>query len=367
MRSPRTALLALGTLLALGPGFPARAAEAGPRTVPAGDPRFQYQGRLDPRDPAGPVLVWEDSAAAIDFGGTHLEVEFGPSEGDNFLDIRVDGAPWVAQVPVAAGSRFTCPLPLAAGRHHLEIHKRQEASAGTLQFRGIRIGAEEDAYRPAPAAYRLRMEFFGDSITAGACDEDGPADQWETHRTHNAELGYAALVARSFGADCRNLSISGIGIVTGWIPFVAGQTWDRLYPKPDAPAADLSLWTPDVVFVNLGDNDADYPKAHHLPFPDGFGARYTELILRIRRAYPGAEVVMLLGGMDSGAHSAPLNAEWGGAVARLEASDAHMHHLVFKHWTYTHPRVPDHAALAAELTAWLKVQAFMKPFETDAR
>ncbi len=354
------AILALAAAAALG-------AEPGPRLVPAGDSRFEYRGRLDTRDPSGPVLIWEDSAVAVDFGGNHLELDLGPAEGDNFLDVRVDDGTWVAQVPASRASRFTCPLPLAAGRHHLEIHKRNEASAGTLQFRGIWIGDKEAAFRPVGARPALRLEFYGDSITAGACDEDGTEDQWETRRTHNAELGYASVVGRTFRADWRNQSVSGIGIVTGWTNVVAKQTWDRLYPKADSPAADLGLWTPDVVLVNLGDNDADYPKAHKLPFPDGFGARYTDYILGIRRAYPRAEIVMLLGGMDSGVHSAPLNAEWSGAVARLEAADPRMHHLLFNHWTYTHPRVPDHAALAAELTAWLKVQPFMKPFTDDAR
>lgn len=354
------AILALAASAALG-------ADAGPRLVPAGDARFEYRGRLDTRDPSGPVLVWEDSAVAVDFGGSHLELDLGPSEGDNFLDVRVDAAAWVAQVPVARGSRFNCPVPLGPGRHRLEIHKRNEASAGTLQFRGIWIGGGEEAFRPEAARPALKMEFYGDSITAGACDEDGTEDQWDTRRTHNAELSYASVVGRTFGADWRNQSVSGIGIVTGWTNVVAGQTWDRLYPKADSPAADLTLWTPDVVLVNLGDNDADYPKAHKLPFPDGFGERYEELVRGIRRAYPAAEIVMLLGGMDSGVHSAPLNAAWGAAVSRLEASDPRMHHLLLAHWTYTHPRVPDHAALAAELTAWLKGQAFMKPFAANAR
>ncbi len=357
----------LSIVLLLALGCAGRAEPGDPAIVSAQDSRFLYQGRLDLRDPSGPVLVWEDSGAAIDFEGTRLELVFGRSEGDNFLDVRVDQAGWVAQVPSAASSRFICPLPLAPGRHHLEIRKRQEASAGTLQFLGIGLADPSKAARPAAVPPGPRMEFYGDSITAGACTEDGESDQWDTHRTHNAELSYAALIGRAYHADWRNLSVSGIGIVTGWIPFVEGEVWDRLYPKPGSPVADLTQWIPDVVFVNLGDNDADYPKAQKLPFPTGFGNRYEDLIRKLRMAYPRAEIVLLLGGMESGTQSVPLGKEWSEAVSRLESSDGRMHHFKFTHWTSHHPRVADHAALAAELDAWLKHQEFMKPFPTDAR
>jgi lysophospholipase L1-like esterase len=275
------------------------------------------------------------------------------------VDVHVDGQSWVAAVAEGGPSRVDWPLPLSPGRHHLSLHKRQEAAAGTFAFGGIAIAPGAQAWRPAAPRYALSMEFYGDSITAGACDEDGPSDQWEDRRTHNGERCYAAFTGEAFGADWRNISVSGIGIVTGWIPVVAGQTWDKLYPRADSPAADLSLWVPDVVLVNLGDNDADYPKAHALPFPDGFDARYTQLIQAIRRAYPRAEVVMLLGGMESGSHSAPLNAEWGRAVARLESADPRMHHFLFTHWTPSHPRVSDHRILADELISWLRRQDFM--------
>ena len=128
----------------------------------------------------------------------------------------------------------------------------------------------------------------------------------------------------------------------------------------DSPAADLSLWTPDVVCVNLGDNDADYPKAHGLPFPSGFAVKYTALIHAIRAAYPGAEIVMLMGGMTSGSQSVPLNTAWNQAVAKLEADDTHLHHYAFHHYSSNHPRVADHRILANELESWLRLQDFMR-------
>ena len=356
-RQARRALLA-GFLLCL--GCSASSAGADLTRVGASDSRFIYEGRLDTQDPKGPVLAWQGSQVAVDFKGRDLAIDFGKATGQNFLDVRVDGRVWVAAVPEGGPTRVVYPLPLAEGLHHFSLVKRQEASAGSVQFLGVEVAAAGDVSKPPAPSYPLAVEFYGDSITAGACDEDGPEDQWENRRTHNALLSYAALTAEAFGAQWRNISVSGIGIATGWTnPLQAGQIWDRLYPKADAPVADLTLWVPDIVCVNLGDNDADFPKAKGKDFPSDFAAKYTDLIHKIRGAYPRAQIVLLMGGMESGSQSLPLHRAWNEAVAGLEAADPRIHHFVFKHWTVNHPRVSDHRILADELISWLKLQAFM--------
>jgi lysophospholipase L1-like esterase len=204
------------------------------------------------------------------------------------------------------------------------------------------------------------MEFIGDSIAAGACDEDGKSDQWEDHRTHNNAKSYTTLTAAAFDADWQNISVSGIGIVTGFDPWVAGQIWDHVYVDTNSPKADLTLWTPRIVLVHLGDNDDSYPRSHHLPFPTNFAEAYIGFVHNVRAAYPNAEIVLLQGGMWNGAKSPELTAAWNDAVAKLESSDKRISHYAFKHWSYLHPRVADHQAMADELIAWLKQQNFMK-------
>ena len=247
------------------------------------------------------------------------------------------------------------------GRHHLSLFKRSEANAGTARFRGVEItgGAEVSAAKP-PA--QVRMEFISDSITAGACNEDGDADQWDSRRTHNAALSYAALTAADFSADHRNISVSGMGVITGWVTQKAGEVWDRLYPEPSSPRAVSTTWTPHVVFVNLGENDDSYPRAHGQSFPTNFTDGYVTLIHAVRKAYPNATIVLLRGGMFGGAQSEPLRQAWESAVAQLESADKRIFHFVFKHWTPKHPRTADDRILADELTAWLKQQSFMQRF-----
>jgi predicted alpha-1,2-mannosidase len=329
------------------------------RPVSAADPCFRYEGRFDRADAAGPVVVWQASRIRIDFTGDQLAFRFDGLEGQNFFDLHVDDAQAILAVPAGTGQRIACPLSLTGGRHRLLLFKRSEASAGTARFKGIEIAPGADVAAPAAPGCRLAMEFVGDSITAGACNEDDATDQWEDRRTHNNALSYGAMTAAAFGADYRCTAVSGMGVAIGWSPFRAAQLWDRVYPNPSSHRADLTAWTPDVVFVNLGENDDSFTRAKKMPFPADFSAGYVALVRAIRAAHPAASIVLLRGGMYGGANSAELRKAWEAAVAELEAADPHIAHFVFQHWSSNHPRVSDHRALADELIAWLRLQPFM--------
>ncbi|HUL53454.1 MAG TPA: SGNH/GDSL hydrolase family protein [Opitutaceae bacterium] len=337
--------------------LPESAAEG--RLIGAADARFRYEGRFDRGDPANPGVIWQASRISIDFTGDQLGFRFGTATGQNFFDVAVDGARAILAVPAGAGERLPCPLPLAPGRHHLLLFKRSEASAGTVRFAGIEVARDAEIAAPAAPAYRLAMQFIGDSITAGACDEDGAADQWDDRRTHNNAASYGALTARAFDADYRNIAVSGMGVVIGWHASRAAEIWDHVYPEPASPRPDLSAWTPDVVFVNLGENDDSFTRAKGMPFPATFSSAYAELVHAIRGAYPKAAIVLLRGGMYGGSQSAELRRAWEAAVAELERTDPHVAHFVFQHWSSNHPRVADHRAMADELVAWLQGQPFM--------
>jgi hypothetical protein len=365
------ALLALGSCT-LGPGpsatqnFQPAAPElqTGRLTlrIPATDARFRYEGRFDFSDSNAPVVVWQASRISLDFEGDALGLLFDDVKGQCFFNAEVDGSNTV--VEIREGKPVT-PATLAGfgpGRHHLVLFKRSEADAGTVHFRGVALAAGEKAWAPPAPVYPLRMEFFGDSITVGACNEDGDTDQWDNRRTHNAAFSYAALTATAFSADYRNIAVSGMGIATGWVDRKAGEVWDKTYPNPASPRADLTQWVPQVIFVNFGENDDSYPRAHGQPFPEGYTDGYIAFVHAIRTAYPAAHVVLLRGGMFGGAQSEPLRQAWESAVTQLEATDQGISHFVFKHWTQNHPRVADDRALADELIAWLKQQKFMRAY-----
>jgi lysophospholipase L1-like esterase len=328
--------------------------------IPAADARFRYEGRFDFSDTNSPVVIWQASRISLDFEGDTLGLLIDNAKGQCFFNAEVDGSNTV--IEIREGKPVT-PATLNGfgnGRHHLVLFKRSEADAGTVHFRGVELDAGEKAWAPLPPAYRLRMEFFGDSLTVGACNEDGATDQWDNRRTHNAALSYAALTASAFSADYRNIAVSGMGIATGWVDKKAGAVWDKIYPNPASPRADPTQWVPQVVFVNFGENDDSYPRAHGQPFPASYTDGYIALIRAIRAAYPAAHIVLLRGGMFGGAQSEPLRQAWESAVMQLEATDRAISHFMFAHWTRNHPRVADDRAMADELIAWLKQRDFMQ-------
>ncbi len=330
--------------------------------IPAWDARFRYEGRIDFADTNAPVVIWQASRISIDFEGNAVRLLFGGAKGQNFFNALVDGSNTVVAANEGMPVHPATLSDLGPGRHHLTLFKRSEANAGTVRFRGIEIAPRAKVWAPAPPRYKLAMEFIGDSITVGACNEDGATDQWDNRRTHNCALSYATLTAAAFSADYRNIAVSGMGIATGWVPMKAGEIWDRLYPDTNSPPANLRAWTPNVVFVNLGENDDSFTRAHGQPFPAGFTDGYVALVRAMRAACPDARIILLRGGMFGGARSEPLRTAWDAAVTQLEATDKGVSHFVFQHWTSTHPRVADDRILANELIAWLNRQDFMQAY-----
>ena len=332
------------------------------RLVPAGDQCFHYEGRIDFSISNAPVIIWQASRISLDFEGPAVRLVFSDAKGQNYFNAEVDGSNTIVEANEGAPVRPPVLVVPGTGRHHLVLFKRSEANVGAVRFRGVMLAPGAGAWTPKSSKYGLAMEFIGDSITVGACNEDGPEDQWENRRTHNCALSYATLTAGTFNADYQNIAVSGMGVATGWVPILAGQIWDRLYPDSNSPAINLSAWNPNVIFVNLGENDGSYPPAHGELFPTNFTANYVALIRAVRAGYPKAHIVLLRGGMSNGARNGALRKAWESAVTDLESGDNGISHFVFKHWTSKHPRVMDDRIMAGELIRWLRQQPFMRSY-----
>lgn len=326
------------------------------RRISPTDSRFLYEGRFDFSDANRPVIIWQASRISIDFEGDLISLFFDDVKGQNYFNANLDDSTTIIEINQDLPCECVTLDDLGAGRHHLVLFKRSEAGAGTVRFRGIEIPPGCRAWSPDRSKYKLTMEFIGDSLTAGACNEDGETDQWENLRTHNSALSYAAMTAEAFSADHRNIAVSGMGATTGWTEVKAGQIWNRLYARASSPLADLGIWTPDVVFVFLGANDDSFTRAKGQPFPTDYSDKYVSLVQEIRIAYPGTQIVLLM----SEKYSPSLRQAWETAVSQLETDDKAIRHYVFESWVENrHPRVADHRMMANELITWLKKQPFM--------
>lgn len=260
----------------------------------AGPPGVRFVGRFDTTDPSAPQFAWSGSAMHARFTGTGLRVRFDGAA--NQFAVVIDGAAPKTVKTTTGNNTYTLATGLSAGTHEVWLHRRTEAFFGEVRFRGFEFDGGE--LLPPPPTPSRRIEVVGDSITCGYGNEG--ADQYcdFSADTENHHATYAAIAARSLGADLHAIAWSGIGMyrnyggeTTGTMP----ERWGRTLPNRSTSTWDTSKFVPHAVVINLGTND----------FAKGdpgaaFVTAYTTFVRRVRKAYPDAWIFPAVGPMLSG-------------------------------------------------------------------
>jgi len=183
-------------------------------TIPANDPNIQYTGRIDFTNPLAPVMTWPGNYIEVNFEGTSINVKMNnlgdgnvpdPPTGDDttiyFNAVIDDGVPVLLDFPTGLYTR-TAASGLADTAHKLLLFKRTEYYDGTIKFKGFELD-DGKGLLPPPARPQRRIEFYGDSITAGLA-LDAPADERQNIYGNNY-LAYGALTARNLNAESRTI------------------------------------------------------------------------------------------------------------------------------------------------------------------
>jgi lysophospholipase L1-like esterase len=354
--------ISLSLSLALAGLFAATSAFAAVAVKPDNG-NLQYTGRIDFAEPAAPVISWPGTSIAGNFTGGSLAVKLDDQFGKNYFNVFVDGDeahPFI--IEAAKGSKtYVVASGLPTGRHSFLITKRTEGEEGATAFRGLELADGGELLPPPPRPTR-RIEFYGDSITSGMGDEAPETGRDDLLKDKNNYQTYAAITARNLNAEMHVISQSGIGVMISWFPFTMPQFYDQLNAVGDNDSKwDFAQWTPDVVVINLLQNDSWLiGREHRLqPEPDDTQriAAYKSFVKRIRSLYPAAYIVCSLGSMDATRPGSP----WTGYVTaavdqiRKEDQDKRIDTLFFEFTGYgQHPRVKHHQANAARLTAFIR-------------
>jgi len=330
--------------------------------VAADNDKLQYTGRIDFAQPGAPVLSWPGTSVAGNFTGTTLAVRLDDQLGKNYFNVFIDGDlsyPFVLEA--AKGDKtYLVAQGLAPGRHSFLLTKRTEGEEGATVFRGLELADGGALLAPPPRPAR-RIEFFGDSITSGMGNEGAENGRDDLGKDKNNFMSYAAIAARELGAEAHITSQSGIGVMISWFPFTMPDFYDQLSAVGDNDSRwDFSRWTPEVVVINLMQNDSWLiGRDHRLqPEPDDAGriAAYQRFVARIRQLYPKAYIVCALGSMEA----TKAGSAWPGyvtsAVERLrKGGDTRIDTLFFPFSGYgQHPRIKQHQANAARLSAFIR-------------
>jgi hypothetical protein len=323
------------------------------RLVGPRDPALSILGRVDWGIPESPVFIWQGTEARLRLSGGRIGARFANAWGPNCYNLIVDGQERSFRLAEGGAHDYLLDGFLPEGSHEVSLWKRSEAYSSHAAFLGFL--ADPDArLGPLLPERPLRMEFFGDSITAGACNEDPGEDQYLDPYTHDAYLSYGAIAARELGADYVGTAVSGVGLCYSWNPRLMPGIWDRLYPEADSRPYAFSGRKPDVAVIALGQNDHGYPLSVGKPFPDDFAQRYIGLGRSIRSVYPEAYIVCAIGGMTAYRESPELRDAFGQAVSELKRGDGRVLSIVFKAASRAHPRVAVHRKLADELESFLR-------------
>lgn len=337
---------------ALHPSDFVRDASAGP-LIAANDARLRWVGRIG-NAAGGKRLAWSGSELRARFTGTGLALGFAPTHGaTSHFTVEIDGRRHALAVPAQSAGEWRLREPLPPGEHTLRLVKRTEGSMAETVFTGLRL-AEGGRLLSPPPPRPLKLEFYGDSITAGACNGDIAEDQYDDLSSHDGTRAYGALTAERLGADYVGIAVSGIGITATWHDLLMPDVWDREAPRKDAAIAPPDARAPDVVLLNVGQNDHGFPASQGRSIAADFGERYLAFVRQLRGRYPQARLVLLMGGMSAPQEQPAIPHAVQRAVQTLrDAGDAKVWSYRFQAFAWAHPRIDVHAQMADELTRFL--------------
>jgi lysophospholipase L1-like esterase len=263
-------------------------------------PAVRYVGRFDMTNPRAPVVDWSDARVIVRFDGVQASVTMTDTTyggGNAYWDVTVDGVLAPSPLALSQGqATYALATGLEAGIHTIELWKRTEANVSTTEIDGFDFGG--GALLAPPAAPSRRIEFLGDSVSAGFGDLGaGPACTFAPS-TEDSHVAFPGLVATAFGADHQNLAYSGCGVHWDYDrsdPVVFSTLYPATLATAPGPTWSFSSFDPDIVWITLGGDDWDQPGAGDPP-PSlaAFEAAYDSLVTTVRQVHPLAYVILAI-------------------------------------------------------------------------
>ncbi len=319
--------------------------------------KFNYTGRIDFTEKNAPKLFWPGTYIDASFTGTSVKILFDDLRGENYYNIFIDGNFSDPVIIDCDSGFFVYPIvkDLKDTIHTIKIFRRTEGFSGRTIFQGLLLDDEGKLVDSKPKPKRI-IEFYGNSITCGMgneCDEDsGDTD----NSKRNNFLTYGAMTARNLDAQYICIAKSGIGIIKSWFDMVMPEYYNRLDPSNPDIDWDFSKWTPDIVVVNLFQNDSWLvPKMELVPTEEQIIQSYINFISTLRLHYPDAHIFCTLGCMDATKDDSPWPEYIKSAVEKM--NDNKMYYHFFKSdGFYKHPRVRHHKKMADSLTEFIKLK-----------
>ena len=231
------------------------------------------------------------SGIEVAIDGTTLTAKIEAS-ANVYLCVYVDGEEKYERISLTSGTKtYTLVDGLEQGFHTVRVVKSSEIYDGQ-----IRIGSLlSEGFYTAPEKSNFRIEFIGDSITAGYGALGGTGAP-RTVENSDACSSYAYYTAQKLGVDYSMVAIQGICVKANmWLQDCMSNVYKLLSPLNPAPYDFANK--ADVVVVNLGTNDAGYITSKDFGYSEQFPQDYLTFLQYIRGKNPDAYIICLYGFM----------------------------------------------------------------------
>jgi len=317
------------------------------------DKHISYEGRIAYKRGTA-ELMWPGTSVTIRFKGTGIRGEFKDQDTSNYYNVIIDNDSMYKMQFDTLKKVVSLASDLRYGKHTLQLFKRTEWDKGKTWFYGFETKGKTKLLKPAKLAER-KIEFFGNSISCGYAINDKEHDSGLGYYENNYDA-YPAITARHFNAQYHCTAKSGIGIMVSWFPLIMPEMYDRLDPTDSTSKWDFSKFTPDVVVINLLQNDSwivNMPDNEQ--FKKRFGTKppdenhivsaYKNFVETIRSTYPKAQIICMLGSMDITKEGSPWPAYVEKAVAEVNDPKIFSYIVPYKN-TPGHPKVKEQKDLA---------------------
>ena len=333
--------------------------------VPFNQKEVSYMGRVEKVENQYAKIYWPGTSVTINFKGTELKAVLKNGKEETYFYAIVDGNEKEAKKVKAdtVQSSILLATGLKNTNHSVQLFKLSNNTSYT-DFYGFELVDGSTVLNPAPLPKR-KIEFYGNSITAGhgvdvlpGQDDSGSPEYFNNYWT------YAALTSRHFNAQYSCISRSGIGVMVSWFPIIMPEMYDRLNPEVPSSKWDFSKYTPDIVVINLFQNDMWLTASpNHPEFKARFGTTppdvptiilsYQNFVKSIRAKYPDATIICVLGSMNATEKGSPWPGYIEKAVDGLSDSKILTHFFPYKN-TPGHPKVSEQKVMADDLIGFIE-------------
>ena len=242
---------------------------------------------------------------------------------------------------------YTLVENLTPGFHTIKVLKRTENLSTFMTLSNLKTDGK---FHPVNKGDVLKMEVYGDSITAGYGNLRGSLSDQTSAIYQSGLQTYASYTAFALGAEINIQARSGIGLYTANNTIGEGHHVKDYYNRVNYDGEhywNFDNYTPDIVLINLGTNDY-WDSAHFNS--ETYITNYVNFVTSLASNYgDDTSFVLLSGLMEQEVNQFVLQVK-----LRLASLPNQVFTYQFSKCNEGHPVYPEHAKASDELVRLIR-------------